>query len=81
METEENIAIVDRVSEISVLKPDWDDIIVIRVDVEKLPVLKRQEYMSQAAKAMKPLFPNNKLVIISGKTTITLEKDVDLGPL
>jgi hypothetical protein len=82
METEEeNVAIAERVSEISVLKPEWDDIIVIRVDVEKLPLLKRQEYMSQTAKAMKPLFPNNKLVIISGKTTVTLEKDSDLGPL
>jgi hypothetical protein len=78
METEEkNIAIAERVSEISILKPDWDDIIVIKVDVEKIPLIQRTEFMSKTAKAIKPLFPNNKLVIISGKTTITLEKEVD----
>lgn len=74
---DKDIALLERVTDITTINPQWDDIIVVRVDVGNMPIKAASEYLAQSAKELKKMFPKNKLMVMSAKTSVILEKDTE----
>lgn len=67
--------VMDGVVDISTIKPELDDIILIKIDYGKLPSHIRTSHSENMLKYAKQIFPKNKIVIMSAKDSISLEKD------
>jgi hypothetical protein len=61
--------------EVSLLKPAWDDIIVVKVDCGKMPPHIRSQVQKETLDRMKEIFPNNKILIHDIQIVVKVEKE------
>lgn len=66
--------IMDKVVEISTIKPEWDDVVVVKVKWDKMPPHIRQQYGERLLESLKETFPKNKVVVIGSDIEIKLDK-------
>lgn len=66
--------IIQGVVDVGIITPEWNDIIVVKMDYGKMPPHKRIELAESSLKKLKEMFPNNKIMMIDNKSDVTLCK-------
>lgn len=68
---------LENVVEVGIITPNWDDVIVVKVDYSKIASSARKEYSKTLVEELKKYFPKNKVLIIKSDMSVNLQKDTD----